>query len=100
MKGCSNANAHIIEMTDARANVSLANTGPELDQEHTACMILEGSTNSNEAIKNITRTPGAKDTAQRKMADNERESNLKEIAINKEASTAEEKTYNNVPSGN
>lgn len=100
MKGCSNANAQINEMTDSRANVSLANTDPELDQDHTACMILEGSQYSNEAIKFITMARAAKDTAQRKTADIERESKLKENAINEEASTADQKTYNIVPSGN
>ncbi|KAK1396549.1 hypothetical protein POM88_006412 [Heracleum sosnowskyi] len=98
LKGCRNANAQINVMTNARANVSLANTDPKLDQDHTACMILEGSKNSNEAIEYINRAGGAKDTAQKKTADIERESNFKENAIYEEASTAKEKTYNDVPS--
>ncbi|KAL8145938.1 hypothetical protein AgCh_003894 [Apium graveolens] len=95
-KGCSNANTHINEMADTRANVCVTNSDSEVDQDHIACMILEGLKNSNETVKYITRAPGAKETAQRKTSDIKRESNLKENAINEEASAAEEKTCNNV----
>lgn len=100
MKGCINENGHINEITDARANVCLTNTDPELDQDRTTCIFLEGSKNSSEAARYITRARGAKDTAQRKTADIEKESNFKENAINEAASAAEEKTCNNVTNGN
>lgn len=32
-----------------------------MDQDPTTCMILEGSENSNEAVRSITRSCGAKD---------------------------------------
>lgn len=75
MNGCSNASEKTNEMNNTKANVTLANTNPELDQDPTACMILEGSENSHEAVRYITRACSAKDTDQRRIADIEMESN-------------------------
>lgn len=74
MEGCDTASEQIDEMTNTEANVSIANPDPELDQDLTACMILEGPKNSNEAVRNITRARGVKDTNQRKTAAFEKES--------------------------
>lgn len=87
-------------MNNTKAYVTLASTNPELDQGPTACMIPEGSENSNEAVRYITSACSAEDTDQRRTADIQMESNLKENAVIKEASIVEEKTYNNVSIGN
>lgn len=100
MNGCINGSERANEMNNIKANVALANTNPELHQEPTACMILEGSENSNEAFRYMSRACNAKDTDQRRTADIEMESNLNENAVIKEASIAEEKTCNNVSIGN
>lgn len=93
MNGCVDAS----ERTNETNNIK--DTNPTLHQDPTACMILEGSENSNEAFRYMTRAFSAKDTDQRRTADIEMESNLNEDTIIKEASIAEEKTYNNVSIG-
>lgn len=79
-------------MNAARENINLANTDPELEQDHTACMTTEGSKNSNEAVKYITRSHGAKDTDQKKTADVKKASTSTEKAALKETSAPEKKT--------